>query len=260
VLDSAVEAGRMRLLPEADARAILAWSSAALIIVFGSIPQQDVFQRIRSARDEATAVRATILGGILYFAIAAIPIFLVSAAALVDAPMVARLIDQDYQRILPTLILERTPLAVQVLFFGALISAILSTAGGALLAPAVALAQNVIRPLLRPKDDRALLRMMRLTVAALAIAVTVMALTSRMSIFQLVNESGKVVLVAAFVPLAAGLFWRRASTRGAHWSIAGGLATWIALELLAPEALIPPPLAGLAASLAGMVLGSSRKR
>ena len=76
--------------------------------------------------------------------------------------MVARLIERDYQLILPTLILERTPLVVQVLFFGALISAILSTAGGALLAPAVTLAENVIRPVLKPRDDRAVLRMMRL--------------------------------------------------------------------------------------------------
>jgi Na+/proline symporter len=154
--------------------------------------------------------------------------------------MVTRLMGEDAQLILPTLILERTPLAVQVLFFGALISAILSTAGGALLAPAVALAQNVVRPILKPRDDRALLRVMRLTVAAIAAVVTVMALTSRLSIYQLVNESGKVVLVSAFVPLAAGLFWRPATARGAHVSMACGLVTWITLECIAPEALVPP--------------------
>jgi SSS family solute:Na+ symporter len=211
---------------------------------------------VKSAKDESAAVRATIFGGLLYFAIAAIPIFLVSAAALVDAPMVERLMAQDSQLILPTLILERTPLAAQVLFFGALISAILSTAAGALLAPAVTLAENVIRPLVKPRDDRALLRTMRLTVAGLALAVTAMALTSKLSIYQLVNESGKVVLVSSFVPLAAGLFWKRSTARGAHWSIGLGLVTWIALEALAPEALVPPALAGLAASLAGMVAGS----
>jgi len=41
----------------------------------------------------------------------------------IDPAMVKRLIDTDYQMILPTLILERTPLGVQVLFFGALLSA-----------------------------------------------------------------------------------------------------------------------------------------
>jgi Na+/proline symporter len=143
-----------------------------------------------------------------------------------------------------------------VFFFGALISAILSTASGALLAPAVALAQNVVRPLAKPRDDRALLLTMRLTVVGLALAVTAMALTSRLSIYQLVNESGKVVLVSSFVPLAAGLFWPRANARGAYGAIAAGLATWIALEIAAPEGLFPPALAGLFASVAGMIAGS----
>ena len=256
VVDSAAAAGRLDPLPPADARSILGWISAALVVALGSVPQQDVLQRIRSSRDEATAVRGTILGGALYLVIALIPVLLVSAAALIDPPMVARLIAEDYQLILPTLILERTPLVVQVLFFGALISAILSTAGGALLAPAVALAENVVRPLLRPRTDRAFLWTMRLTVAAIALGVGVMALTSKLSIYQLVNESGKVVLVSSFVPLAAGLFWRRASALGARLAIATGLATWIALELAAPDAVVPPALAGLAASLLGMVAGS----
>jgi SSS family solute:Na+ symporter len=257
VVESIAASNRLRFLPEANASAIMGWVSAALVIVFGSVPQQDVFQRIRSAKDEATAARSAILGGLLYFAIALVPMFLVSAAVLIDAPMVARLVKDDYQLILPTLILERTPLAVQVLFFGALVAAILSTAGGALLAPAVALAENVIRPLVKPKDDRQLLWTMRFTVAGLAVAVTVMALTSKLSIYQLVNESGKVVLVSCFVPLAAGLFWRRASARGARWSIVAGLTAWIALEWLAPESAVPPPLAGFAASILGMAAGSA---
>ena len=256
VIEAASASGRLALLPEPDARSVLAWVNAGLIVMLGSVPQQDVFQRVRSARTAAIAMRASIAGGIVYFLVALVPVFLVSAAVLIDAPMVERLLAADSQRILPTLILERTPLAVQVLFFGALISAILSTAGGALLAPAVTLAENVIRPLLPAMDDRGVLRTMRLTVLGVAAAVLTMALTSKLSIYQLVNESGKVVLVAAFVPLAAGLFWKRASTFGAYLSIGAGLAVWIAMELAAPKALVPPPLAGLLASLAGMLAGS----
>jgi solute:Na+ symporter, SSS family len=256
VVDSAAAAGRLDFLPDAGAKPALAWVTAALVIVFGSVPQQDVLQRVKSSKDEATAVRATILGGCLYFVIALIPMFLVTAAALIDAPMVERLIGEDYQLILPTLILERTPLAVQALFFGALIAAILSTAGGALLAPSVTLAENVIRPFVKPGDDRAFLWTMRFTVAGLALAVTGMALTSKLSIYQLVNESGKVVLVSSFVPLAAGLFWRRATARGAHWSIAAGLLAWMVLEATLPDATVPPVLAGFAAGILGMAAGS----
>lgn len=247
---------RMRFLPEADAKSILAWISAALVVMLGSVPQQDVLQRVMSARGEPVAVRATVLGGAIYFAIAMLPIVLVSAALVIDDAMVQRLVGEDYQLILPTLILERTPLAVQALFFGALVSAILSTASGALLAPAVALAENVLRPIAKPRDDRGVLALMRASVALLAAGVTAMALTSKLSIYQLVNESGKIVLVSSFVPLAAGLFWPRASARGAHASIAAGLVAWILMEWLAPEATLPPALGGFLASIAGMIVGS----
>ena len=46
---------------------------------------------------------------------------------------------------LPTLILQHTPLFAQVMFFGALLSAIMSSASGALLAPSVAFTENIIR-------------------------------------------------------------------------------------------------------------------
>jgi SSS family transporter len=253
VIEAAARSDRMQFLPEPDARSILAWITASLVIVFGSIPQQDVLQRVMSAKDEGTAARSAFLGGVLYFFIASLPIVLISATLIIDGPMVERLIDKDSQLILPTVILERTPILVQVLFFGALISAILSTAAGILLAPAVVIAENVLKPLVKPKDDRAVLRLMRTTVTGLAVAVTIMALTSSMSIYQLVNESGKVVLVSSFVPLAAGLFWPRANTEGCLASIGAGLAVWIALEIAMPDALVPPSLAGLIASFVAII-------
>jgi SSS family solute:Na+ symporter len=256
VWDSIAATDRLRFLPDADAKSVLGWISAALVVLFGSVPQQDVLQRVKSARNERVAVAGSIAGGLVYFVVALVPIFLVCAAALIDAPMVERLVERDYQLILPTLIAERTPLAVQALFFGALVAAILSTAGGALLAPAVMIAENVVRPLARPATDAALLRIMRITVALLAVAVTVMALTSSRSIYQLVNDSGKIVLVSSFVPLVAGLFWKRANAVGAHASIAAGLVAWIAMEWLLPDATVPPPLAGLVASAAAMAAGS----
>jgi SSS family transporter len=253
VFEAAAASDRLRFLPAPDLKSVLAFVSAALVVLLGSIPQQDVLQRIVSARDERVAAHGAILGGILYFFVALVPVFLVVAAGLIDAPMVERLIAKDHQLILPTLILERTPLLVQALFFGALISAILSTASGALLAPSVMIAENLVRPFIAPGNDAALLRTMRLTVLALGIAITAMALRSSLSIYQLVNESGKVVLVAGFVPLAAGLFWKRATSAGALAAAAAGLAVWLGLEALAPEATVPPVLGGLFASLLAMV-------
>ena len=56
-------------------------------MMLGSIPQQDVFQRVTSAKDENTAVRGSVLGGSFYFLFAFVPMFLAYSATLVDPKM-----------------------------------------------------------------------------------------------------------------------------------------------------------------------------
>ena len=42
-------------------------------MMFGSIPQQDVFQRVQSSKTERIAIWASVLGGVLYFLFAFVP-------------------------------------------------------------------------------------------------------------------------------------------------------------------------------------------
>jgi Na+/proline symporter len=253
VFEAAAAGGRISFPWPGDLKGALALISATSVVLLGSVPQQDVLQRVKSARDESTAVRATLLGGCAYFVVACVPMFLMTAATLIDPALVNARLGDDAQLILPTLVLERTPVYVQALFFGALLSAIFSTASGALLAPAVTIAENLVRPLLRDRGEKAALRTMRLTVLALAIGVTAMALASRESIYDLVNNSGKVVLATSFVPLAAGLFWRRATATAAFASAAAGLVVWLAGETITADAVLPPVTAGFLAGLAVML-------
>ena len=78
----------------------------------------------------------------------------------------------------------------------------------------------------------------------------------KVSIYKMVENAYKVTLVAAFVPLVLGLYWKRATQQGALIAITLGLATWIWLEIAAAGAACPPQLAGFAASLTGMIAGS----
>jgi len=257
VVAHAHAAGKLEFWPKPEARDVLAFIGAGVTLMLGSIPQQDVFQRVTSARSERVAVAGSVLGGVFYFVLAFIPLFLAYSASLIDPKMVADLIDKDHQRILPALIIGHMPLAAQILFFGALLSAVMSTASATLLAPSVTFTENVLKRFLRRElDDREFLRTMRIVVAAFAAGVTAFALNSGSTIYEMVVGAYKVTLVAAFVPLAAGLYWRRATTQGALAAIVAGLVTWIALEIVAPEGLFPPQLAGLLASIAGMLLGS----
>ncbi len=257
VLHHAADSGKLNFWPEPTLAAILAFLGAFLTLALGSIPQQDVFQRVMSAKNENTAVRGAVLGGSLYFLFAFIPIFLAYSAFLIDEKMVTGLLSSDNsQLVLPTLIMQHTPVFAQVMFFGALLSAIMSTASGTLLAPSTIFTENVLKPFLGNISDHVFLRIIRSVVLIFGVFVTLFALNSNASIFEMVENAYKVTLVAAFVPLAAGVYWSKANTQGAVLSMALGAGVWIVLEAVAPEGLWPPQLAGLIAAIIGMVLGS----
>jgi len=73
----------------------------------------------------------------------------------------------------------------------------------------------------------------------------------------MVENAYKVTLVAAFVPLCAGLYWSRATTQGALYAFVAGLMTWMGLELFGPsDSVWPPQLVGFLVAAMGMVVGS----
>jgi solute:Na+ symporter, SSS family len=99
--------------------------------------------------------------------------------------------------------------------------------------------------------------MMRFVLVGFACVVLTIALSSNSSIYMLVVNTYKVTLVAAFVPLCAGLFWSKATTQGAHCAIVAGLTTWIECEFFgSADSVWPPQLVGFLMAIAGMVIGS----
>ena len=258
VVAHAQAAGKLDFFPEAKASAWIPFIGAWITMMLGSIPQQDVFQRITSARDEKTAVRGSVLGGSAYFLFAFVPMFLAYAATLVDPKVFGELLEKDSQLVLPTLILQHTPFFAQVVFFGALLAAIMSCSSATLLAPAVAFSENIIRGSRPGMTDRAFLRTMRIVIVCFAGVVLAFALNSGATIFKMVENAYKVTLVSAFFPLFLGLYWKRATTQGALAGIVAGLVTWIALEFFGPaeDVVWPPQLVGFLAAGAAMVAGS----
>ena len=176
---------------------------------------------------------------------------------MIDPETSATLMEEDSQQILPTMILTHTPIWVQVMFFGALLSAIMSTASGTLLAPSVVFAENIVKSLLPHMTDKKLLLLIRGTVVGFAGLVLIYAFNSERDIFSMVEDAYKVTLAGAFVPLAAGVYWKRANTAGATLSILFGVGTWLLMEKFSPEGegICPPQLAGLLAATIGMVIG-----
>jgi SSS family solute:Na+ symporter len=257
VVNHASAAGKLEFFPTGGAVQWLTFIGAWMTMMLGSIPQQDVFQRVTSARSARIAIIASILGGVLYFCFTFVPMFIAYSATLIDPEKFNSLIQTDSQLVLPTLVLQHTPVFAQAIFFGAVLAAIMSCSSATLLAPSVAFSENILRAFFPRLTDRAFLRMMRITIVCFTGIVLVFALNTNASIFKMVENAYKVTLAGAFVPLFFGAYWSRATTQGALAAIIGGLASWLLVEFMLGEAsLVPPQLIGLALSMIGMILGS----
>ena len=259
IIGAAAEAGKFEFWPKGGTKEWLAFITAFLTLAIGSIPQQDIFQRVTSAKNERTAILGSLLGGAVYFCFVFVPVFIVLAALTVDPKLGALLSTEDardMQRILPSFILEHTPMWIRVLFFGALLSAILSTASGAIIAPTSLCTENVIKPLYPHMSERQFLLTLRVVLVSFTLAALLFALNSKQTMYDMVQNAYTVTLVAALVPLAAGIFWKRANNTGAILSAVFGLLAWVVAVFTAPEATVPPALVGLAFSVFGMVIGS----
>ena len=257
VISHASAAGKLDFFPSASAVEWLTFLGAWLTMMLGSIPQQDVFQRVTSARSARIAIIASILGGVLYFCFTFVPMFIAYSATLIEPEKFNALIQTDSQLVLPTLVLQHTPVFAQAIFFGAVLAAIMSCSSATLLAPSVAFSENILRGFFPGLGDHAFLRMMRITIVCFTVIVLAFALNTNASIFKMVENAYKVTLAGAFVPLFFGAYWSRATTQGALAATIGGLISWLLVEVLLGEAsLVPPQLIGLAASLFGMIAGS----
>lgn len=261
VLASIQSQNLWHFLPPPNFTEVAMFIGAALTMMLGSIPQQDVFQRVMSARNAETARNGAVIGGVSYILFAFVPMFIVASAVVVMGDSALEMARNDYQRVLPTFVLTRMPLVMQILFFGALLSAIKSTSSATLLAPSTSFVENILKNLRPGMTDKQQLFAMRATIVIFTALVLAYAIAMKgTSIYDLVSAAYQVTLVGAFVPLVTGLYWKRATTQGAICSVALGIGVWLLFfphvggEHLAHA--FPGQLAGLLAAFAGMVLGS----
>jgi SSS family transporter len=259
VIDMAHNANLWHFLPEAKFTDIAFFVGSAVTMMLGSIPQQDVYQRVMSAKSAPTARAGAVIGGASYIIFAFVPMFVVACAVIVMGNDAMEMAKSDYQRVLPTFVMTKMPLIMQILFFGALLSAIKSTSSATLLAPSTSFTENILKNLRPGMSDRQQLLAMRVTIVVFASLVLAYAIAMKgTSIYDLVSSAYQVTLVGAFVPLVTGLYWKRATTQGAIVSLAAGITTWIVFfpQISPLGEVFPGQLAGLLAAFAGMFIGS----
>ena len=246
-----------KFFPAPNFRDVMFFFAAAITMMLGSIPQQDVFQRVMSAKDAKTASRGAVIGGFSYLLFAFVPMFIVACAVLAMPEKTKELLAGDPQRVLPTFILTQMPFIAQVFFFGALLSAIKSTASATLLAPSTSFVENIYKNLRGGLTDKQELLAFRVTLFIFTACVLAYAIATKGTpIYEMVSGAYQVTLVGAFVPLVCGLYWKRATRNGAIASIIMGIMSWILFSATPLGELVPAQLVGILMAALGMVVGS----
>lgn len=249
VLNNA-QPGTFRFFPQSSGTEIITWIAAWSVLGLGSIPSQDVFQRVMSSNSVNTAVHSCFIAAGLYLTVAMLPLFI----SLCVRHLYPEFMQGDTQLALPGMVLAHANMPVQILFFGSLLSAIMSTTSSAILAPAAIFSENLVKPLARHRfTDKHFLAITRFAVLGFAVIATVVACL-RTNIYELVGESSILSLVSLFAPMLLGLYWKRASSAGALLAMVTGMVTWLIakqIELPWPE-LVP----ALVVSMISMIAGS----
>jgi SSS family solute:Na+ symporter len=245
-----VPTGTFQFFPEFNGNAIVHWICAWSVLGLGSIPSQDVFQRTMSSGSAKIAVRSCYYAAILYLTVAILPLLI----SLCVRHLYPNEIHGDTQLVLLNMVIKHTPLWVQMLFFGSLLSAIMSTTSSSMLAPAALVSENIIKPLTNNRfTDKKLLITTRLSLLIFSAIACVMACLNS-NIYELVGGSSILSLVSLFVPMVAGLYWRKATGLGALLAMVSGLGCWAYLEQY--PASLPSMFYATGVSAIAMVAGS----
>lgn len=243
-------------LPEHTVSGWLFWISAAITMMIGSIPQQDVFQRVMSAKNVQTAVAGPIIGGCTYILFAFVPMAIVIAAILIIPESAREMLGSDPQRLLPTLVKDYMPMWLRVVFFGAVLSAVMSTASATMLAPSTSFVSNILSHVIH-LNDRNMLRAMRCTVFFFAMMVLSYSLYFEgTAIYDMVAMAYQFPVIGAFWPLVCGLYWRRTTRLGVFTSMGLGAVTWAVLSFTPLGEVMPNVLGGFIMAGVGMLIGS----
>ncbi|WP_028951091.1 sodium:solute symporter family protein [Sulfurihydrogenibium subterraneum] len=211
------------LIPELNYKDIIMYIAGLITISLGSIPGQELFQRYMSSKSEDVAFKSSILAGLMYLTVALIPLFTVliikfslgfeSKNTLIDY---ISLYTNDY---------------IKTIFFAGLMSAILSTASAAILAPSALLSNNILPKIFKTFSESALLTLSRSSVLIISIISLLLAFSGE-SIYQLVATSSIITLVSLFSPFILGIYWSKSNKAGAVASIIIGFLTWFFVNFL----------------------------
>jgi SSS family transporter len=225
----------------------LNYLQAWMIVGIGSLPAQDLFQRTMAAKSPHLSRWSSIIAGVLYVMVGLLPVFL-GILGRVALPQ------SSGERILIELSLKYLSAPLIALMVGALLSAIMSSADSALLAPASIIGHNILPSIMPGASEGLRLKWCQWSVPVLALLSLLLAVYFQ-NIYRLCQESWGVLLTGVAAPMIAGVYWKKTTTAGAVAGAIAGIVLWLSFKLFSP-ADWPHNLIGFAVSFAVLIVVS----
>lgn len=210
----------------------LPWISAWMIIGLGSIATPDINQVAQSGATDKDVKYASVTAGLIYWIFGTLLVLLglIGAALVARGTIAAELLQGDSEMILPVMVQNLFPLPLAIIMVAAILSAVVSSADGALLALATLFTRNIL-PLVLPrnKDEKKQLGISRIVVIVFAVLTTVIGI-SYPHAFLLMNFGFDSLLAGLFVPLTLALYWKGIHTAGFFSGVITGILVRVILS------------------------------
>jgi SSS family transporter len=190
------------------------------IPVFGSLAAQELIVRVLACRSPTVARRSTLLGGGLYLLVGLIPVLV----GLVGVRLVGPL--DHPEQILPAVAAQILGPVAYVLFIGALISAILSTVDGALLAVSSVVARNLVEPMRPGLSDAQRLQLSRVCTLVFGVLAYLVG-RSADGVHDLVEDASGFTGGGLVVVFAFALWSRFGGPNSALSALLVGMVLWL---------------------------------
>jgi SSS family transporter len=211
----------------------------------GAIAANSVIQRALSARSEDVAQSSFVVAAVAYVIIGVIPIMLGLVAS------VSMTGNSDPNAILADIAIAHLQPVFVILFVGAILSSIMSTADSILLSCGSIISTNLLPRLTKDADEKLRLAVARYSIPFVALAATYVAFGAE-RVVEVLIESVAPLLAMIIVPFVLCFWWKKANRYGALGGIFGGLVGWVISAQF--ETVTPPDLIGFAVSLVTMII------
>ena len=208
------------------------YTGSWVVMGLGCMVGQDLVQRSLAAKDAKCASRSALIAGVLYFAIALIPVTVGFAARIVlpkygiTAATAGGNLENQILPQMAVIVLNKLHPVVLVLFFSALVSAVMSSADSCLLAGSSLFCNNVLKPLMPDISEKRFLLITRLSTVVFVAVSLFFALNIR-NIYLLMKNSWVSQLVVVFLPVMTALYLPRSSKKAAWAGMLTSTVVWL---------------------------------